>query len=115
MKEGWNVIVRYDEFFKGVNVWFVHRQGNKETVVLPINLEQRTEIEPAVTLPEPTLQFHGNDARQFLQGLAEGLVDAGFKPDEIKVADEKVKAINYHLEDMRRLVFEDKLDIVKIG
>jgi len=106
MKEGWNVIVRYDERFAGVNVWLIHKRGSEETVVLPIDLTLTMSLEPSIEIPEPTLRFHGNDARQFLQDLAEGLVDAGFKPDELKVANERVKAIEYHLEDMRRLVFK---------
>jgi len=114
MKEGWNVIVRYDKSFAGVNVWLVHKQGSKETVVLPVDLTMTTSLEPAVMPPEPTLRFNGNDAGQFLQGLADGLVEAGFKPDELKVADEKVEAIKYHLEDMRMLVFKNKFPPVKI-
>ena len=108
MKEGWNVIVRYDEPFAGVNVWLIHRRGSKEVVVQPLDLTMTVDLEPSVEPPEPTLRFHGSDARQFLQGLAEGLVDAGFKPDELKVANERIKATEYHLEDMRKLVFKVK-------
>ncbi len=107
MKEGWNVIIKYSPEWKGVSVWLVHRQGNEETVVHPMNLEQTTTLEPGVEPPEPTLRFVGHSAEQFLQGLTDGLVEAGFKPDAIKVSDERLKATDYHLEDMRALVFKD--------
>ncbi len=107
MKEGWNVIIRYDESWRSVNVWLVYRQGNKETVVNPVCLTETTTLEPSVVLPKPTLQFQGHDSQQFLQGLTDGLVEAGFKPDAVKVSDERLKATDYHLEDMRKLVFKN--------
>lgn len=109
MKEGWNVIVRYDERFARVNVWLIHKQGSKEIVVQPVDLTVTVNLEPAEMPPEPTLRFHGNEARQFLQELAEGLVDTGFKPDELRIANERVKATEYHLEDMRLLAFTKHL------
>jgi len=106
MKEGWNVIIKYAPEWRGVNVWLVHRAGSQETVVNPVDLTQTTTLLPAEMAPEPTLRFSGHDATQFLQGLTDGLVEAGFKPNAIKIADEKVEAIQYHLEDMRSLVFK---------
>ena len=109
MKEGWNVIIKYAPEWDGVNVWLVHKAGNQKTVVNSVDLTMTTTLEPNLEPPEPTLRFNGHDSTQFLQGLTDGLVEAGFKPDAIKVADERVEAIKYHLEDMRKLVFkEDK-------
>ena len=109
MKEGWNVIVRYDAAFAGVNVWLIYRQGSKEVVVQPVDLTMTVDLAPNEVIPEPTLRFQGNDAHQFLQGLTEGLVGAGFKPDELKASDKQVAAIKDHLEDMRLLVFKERL------
>ncbi len=107
MNEGWNVILRYDEAFAGVNLWLVHKaRDGSEIIVNPIDLTMTTTLEPGVMSPEPTIRFHGFDAKQFLQGLSDGLVGAGFKPDELKASDKEVTAIKNHLEDMRTLVFK---------
>jgi len=106
MREGWNVIIRYDEEIVGTNIWLIHKQRDQETIVNPINLEMRTFIEPCMELPLPTLRFARETGRQFLQGLAEALVAAGFRPDELKANDKELEAVRYHLEDMRNLVNE---------
>jgi len=106
MNEGWNVVVRYDEVFDGVNVWFIFKNGEEETVVQPINLTLVTRRTPGMETPEPTLRFDGVSARQVLTGLAEGLVQAGYAPDSLKAKDKEVEAIREHLADMRKIVFE---------
>ena len=105
MKEGWNIIIRYDESWRSTDVWFVKKQGYEEIVVLPINLAMTRSIAPSEKPPEPTLRFAGHESQQFLQGLTDALVQTGFKPDAVKVADERLLAISAHLEDMRSLVF----------
>ena len=106
-REGWNVILRYDEDFLGVRVWLLkHNADGSEIVVNPIDLSLTTNLEPGVMLPPPTFTFQGSEATQFLQGITEGLVAAGFRPDELKVSDQVLEATKYHLEDMRRLVME---------
>ena len=109
MKEGWNVILRYDDAFAGVNLWLVKqcRDGSK-VVVNPIDITQTSTLEPTMIPPEPTIRFHGHEAQQFLQGLSDGLVEAGFTPDAIKASDKQVEAIKAHLEDMRGLVFKNR-------
>lgn len=112
MKEGWNVVVRYDEAFASTNVWLVHKSEDREIIVNPVDLTQTSQLHPGETPPEPTFSFRGHNAAQFLQGLADGLVEAGFKPDAIKVADKQVEALTYHLEDMRKLVFDCLMCVV---
>lgn len=107
MNPGWNVILRYDEAFQGVNLWLIKQNPDgSEVVVQPIDLTMVHSLEPFVETPEPTIRFHGSEATQFLQGLVDGLVAAGFRPDELKVADQTLAATKYHLEDMRKLVME---------
>jgi len=106
MNEGWNVIIRYDEEFAGLNIWFVHKEGGINSIVSPFNMEIRTTVEPGVILPEPTIRLTEIHAKQFLQGLANALAMSGFRPDELKAKDSELKATKYHLEDMRKIVFE---------
>jgi hypothetical protein len=108
MKEGWNVIIKYDHEWRGVNVWLVNKQGNREMIVNPVNLQITTDILPQLATPDPTFRFHGHDAEQFLQGLSDALAGSGYRPDAMKVADERLVAIDAHLQDMRALVFKQK-------
>jgi len=101
MNEGWNVIVRYDESFAGVNVWLMKKEANRELIVKPVDLSIVAEYVQGYQAPEPTLRFYGNDARQFLQGLADGLVEAGFRPEALKVQGDVLTAVRAHLEDAR--------------
>lgn len=110
MKEGWQAIVRYDADFGGVAIWLVNQTVGKREVVRPIDLTITSELKPYLEAPEPTFRLSGHQAEQFLQSLAEGLVLSGFKPDELKVANETLRATKYHLEDMRKLVFEERVD-----
>jgi hypothetical protein len=106
MKEGWNVFLRYDEVFLGLNLYLIYQGADgRKKIVKPVDLTI-TENLPVGKVAEPTIRFHGNDAIQFLQELADGLVTAGFKPDELKASDRELQATKYHLEDMRTLVFE---------
>lgn len=109
MREGWNVVLRYDEEIMGVNIWFIHKQGGQETVVNPLNLTLTTNLTPGIVLPQPTIRIDRTQARQFLEGLATGLADAGFRPDELKAKDSELEAIRYHLEDMRTLAMDTLL------
>lgn len=106
MKEGWNVIIRYDQEFDHTNVWLVKQMGHERVVVNPVDLAMTRELGVNEMPPEPTLAFHGNEAHQFLQELTNALVESGFKPDELKALSGELDAVQNHLEDMRRLVFK---------
>ena len=106
MNEGWNVIIRYDEDFAGLSIWFIKKEGGSLTVVSPIDMTSTTTVGPGFEMPEPTIKMGDVGARQILQGLVQALVDAGYRPDELKAQDKELDATKFHLEDMRRLVFE---------
>lgn len=106
MREGWNVVIRHDEEIAGTSIWFIHKQGNQETVVSPLNLTMVTTLTPGVMAPAPTISIERTEARQFLQGLAEALVDAGFRPDALAAKEGEIEAVRSHLDDMRKLVFD---------
>jgi len=109
LREGWNFIVRPDIQFGTVNVWIIHqhRDGSRD-VIAPLDMSITREMKPHEIPPEPTLKFHGDIADDFLRGMADGLVAAGYKPDELKASDKEVSAIKNHLEDMRSQVFKEK-------
>ena len=105
MKEGWNVLLRYDESFAGVNIWFIYKRGEQETIVNPLDLTLTSYL-PSGETPFPTIKIGRDESHQFLEGVANGLADAGFRPDELKAAIKEMEAIKFHLEDMRKLVFK---------
>jgi len=110
MKEGWNVVLRYDESFATLNLWIVKQNGDgSREIVEPLDLTIRRDYVLGETTPEPTIRFDERHSKEFLQGLAEGLVNAGFRPDELKASDKQLEAVSYHLEDMRRIVFPPTL------
>jgi len=107
MREGWNIIIRYDEDLYGFKLWFIKRNhdGSIEYIE-PVNpmVTHRTEI--GATFPEPTIRVTGMDARGVMQDLVNALVASDFRPDEIKTLDKVLQATRDHLEDMRTLVFQ---------
>ena len=58
---------------------------------------------PSLSIP---LSFTG----AFLQAMADLCHKLGVRPGEEPVLENELKAIKYHLEDMRSLVFKEKAD-----
>lgn len=54
---------------------------------------------------EPFLELNRDGA----QSLIDALYEVGFRPTHAKPQDATISSIKYHLEDMRRLVFERKV------
>jgi hypothetical protein len=63
-------------------------------------------LEMAKPLIEP-FQGHINN-EQFLQTILDTAWEHGFRPSGFKDIENETKAIRYHLEDMRKLVFKGK-------
>lgn len=106
MNEGWNVIIRYDAEFAGLNIWFARKEGDTIATVQPIDMTVVSTINPGEITPEPTIKLSDRAATQFLQGLCDALVQAGYKPSVIQAHDKEMEATKNHLEDMRKLVME---------
>lgn len=77
-----------------------------------IEMVEVKNYKPFASLPhlKPFLKVDGYMAMEFFTGLAKSLAEMGFKNTE---NEEKIKSVlkakEFHLEDMRRLVFkEDK-------
>ena len=101
-----NVHLEHDPRFRGTTMYLYGKDKDGEFVIEPMNLV-RKPYEPS-TCQDPTLVFNGHDGEIFLQSLADALVRIGFRPNELKAKEGELSAKNYHLEDMRRLVFKTK-------
>jgi hypothetical protein len=98
-----------------LSIYFEQKAWNQTTAVWLVAENERGERLMAKPMPlifepfdeskiiEPSLEFTGAIARQFFPALYDALVEAGYAK---KQKDESVDAIKYHLEDMRKLVFE---------
>lgn len=98
------VSIQFAPPFAGMAVWLHERRPDGEYVVMPVALTLK-KLGSFGEWPEPTFRFSEPDGMEFLNSLCDALVKAGFKPDEIKASDKQIETIKYHLEDMRRLVF----------
>ena len=98
------VYLQYEPDLAGMGLWILVERDGQKQVAMPLDL--KFTVLKVGDRPKPTLEFDGGEGKEFLQSLAESLVLAGFKPDELKAKNNEVTAIKYHLEDMRKLVFE---------
>lgn len=73
--------------------------GHKTHVGRNVIMEK---LEPDQRIQEPTFTISSEAA----QVLVNHLWELGLRPSEYKGQESTVSAVKYHLEDMRRLVFE---------
>ena len=99
------VHIEHDPRFRGTAIYLYGKDNEGEFVIEPMNLIQR-HYKLGEALNQPTLVMDGLRGEEFLQSLCSELVRLGFKPDELKASNQQIDAIKYHLEDMRRIVFE---------
>ncbi len=97
------VILKYDEDFAVTNLWVIEERSYGRFIMLPFEMIMEPFPESYV-LPKPTMQFRGHDATEFLQSLANGLAEAGFKPDKVKECESQITAVHDHLQDMKKIV-----------
>ena len=101
------VAIQFDPRFAGMSIWLWGENKKGRYHILPVNLtvQQLSPDEQGIA-PEPTFRLTEPEGTEFLNSLVNALVEAGFKPNEVKAHDKEVSAIRYHLEDMRKLVFK---------
>lgn len=105
IKEPWNdslSVLLYQE----VN----EKSYGKRWVVKPIELKLE-EVKEGDQV-KSTFDIPFTETHEFLKSMAEMAESMGIKTDKQEVAEQKggviLEATKYHLEDMRRLVFESK-------
>jgi hypothetical protein len=84
-----------------IYAWRDHPGRTKEAFSIQVTataVKDGLHFPEAVTIPE-------EDARVFIDALLEGLADAGLIP-KMGATEAELKATKYHLEDFRKLVFE---------
>src|SRR3990167_4854581 len=101
------VHIEHDPRFRGTAIYVYGKDKDGDFVIERTELVAR-HYQLGEFLNSPTFVFSGGEGETFLQSLAEGLVRIGFKPNELKAKEGETAAIKYHLEDMRRLVFNLK-------
>lgn len=85
--------------------------NGKRYIVKPVKLEIE-EVKEGVSI-EPTFKIGRIDRQEFIKSMAEIAEDLGVKTDAQLAQDKKyegkLEATQYHLEDMRRLVFKEPM------
>ena len=96
LDKSWKAYARYDLSYLGYEVLI----KMEDSVVLPV--EMTLERKEAGVLLEPSLRLDENLAQQLLNALWE----VGLRPRNGESSLAHVEAMRYHLEDMRKLVFD---------
>jgi hypothetical protein len=78
-------------------------RGDRLYRLAPVKFEQITEDEHFAAAPRPALTMLPQQAQQ----LMDELYRVGFRPAHGGLGDAERAAMSRHLEDMRRLVFDD--------
>ena len=112
MKES-NLLVRIerDVVVYGYNMWVFEKRGDNIYSARPVEvvMDKLMDYEPGFRFDrvKPFMVFEGLWGQEFMNALTKELSHLGY----IQKSDEEVvKAIKYHLEDMRSLVFEGGSD-----
>lgn len=93
---------RREHFSRRVGLYIGVMQGDRVTAVAE-SLQFKT-VEDGEIVPVPTMQLHMDDA----QRLIDSLWDAGLRPTEGAGSAGAMAATQQHLQDMRRLVFDER-------
>jgi len=83
---------------KNTRTFLTYEDGNFIAHVLPIG---ELGVKPLLRLPWML-------SESFLQAMANKLSELGIRPEGKPVLENELTATKYHLEDMRKLVFEEE-------
>jgi hypothetical protein len=84
----------------GLSIWIILREGDRIYVAKPIALEFQ-EWSRGQRLDRPTLFIEDHYRMPFMEALKRAVEKV-----DIRAVEGELKATKYHLEDMRKLVFE---------
>lgn len=77
--------------------------------VLPMSFKESAIMEMTDAVLSETFEEERDglgDVTNFLKAIVEAAWEAGIRPDSMKDRQGEIGAVRYHLEDMRRLVFD---------
>lgn len=96
----------YARMSTDIFIYSKDEQNKILTIIEPITLVQRTlqQVDIGERM-EPTLSFRRFEGEDFLNALAQALIDAGYR-DKAVSKDGEIKRLESHLEDMRKISFK---------
>ena len=100
-------------YFKdSLDVLFYEDVNEKIIIVNPVQLIMK-RIDEGDRIEEPTFSIRGKESGSFLQSFVNEAYKLGIRPEQdgktITMIENEMKAMKFHLEDMRKLVFEKRI------
>lgn len=101
------VYCKYEDYSKILNFYiFSVEENGKESFCKNIDTMEFEEYSPGHILNKPTFQLAGRMTKPFLQAMANELKELGIKADGEPILENELSAVKYHLEDMRKITFD---------
>lgn len=112
-KERWKAEITTDGFrIRRLIVGSCVPSGGPRVIVSPLSYKEVTSgyVESPAMLTETAEERADGigEITGFVQAILDAAWDAGMRPSQARDATEEIKAIRYHLEDMRSLAFKGK-------
>ena len=98
----------------GIDIYILQIDDKFKKMSVAKPVEFVFEVVEDETKVKPTIELGRFFADEFIKAWAEAAKEKGFKPEEDYIMQGKLEATKYHLEDMRKIVFEDKKPIIKL-
>ncbi len=94
----------------GSSIYIIYhdRSSGKMQVAKPVTIEFGDWINE-FKLPEPTMRMDGIFGKQFINAMGKALEKDGFQSTKEDQMEGRMNAMKNHLDDMRQLVFKDKV------
>jgi hypothetical protein len=113
MSTKFEVFCNYENFSQHLAVYiFANNPDGTRSICSDLKLGTFKTHNRGERIEEPTFRVTGDMAKPFLQGMANELHALGIKAEKAPVLENEMGAVKYHLEDMRKLVFEERIEYV---
>jgi len=110
------VHIGLDLAFGGLRLFIVDKDPVSERITAyakPMTIEfEPVEFGKEFEIRKPTLKLEHHRGRELLEALSKALVETGFR-DKAVSKDGEIKRMENHLEDMRKIVFDETVDVTK--
>ena len=100
------VYIKHSDFDTKIEFYIIDERDGKRYVAKPVVLEFEEILEGAYNPISGTLTFRNHDAKEFIRALIEEFEEKGYI-QSVEIVKGKLEAQTYHLEDMRKLVFNN--------